>query len=112
MQNYWFRIDAATKLINFMDTGSTLNSHSVPALHLPKQENTNRILHLHKNTAGVINKINKIFSSRGINIRGQYLNTKDDIGYVVFDIEAQADIKTLMTELRGIEHTIKTRPLY
>jgi D-3-phosphoglycerate dehydrogenase len=46
--------DVSNKLFNFLEKGITTGSHSVPALNLPLQENTHRILHIHKNVPGVL----------------------------------------------------------
>lgn len=104
-------VDAAMKLINYLDNGSTVGSHSVPELHLPKQEGTHRILHIHKNLPGIMTEINKILSREHINIVGQYLKTNEDVGYVVLDVR---DFVTpeLVNELKALPNTIKARVLY
>lgn len=104
-------IDAATKLINFLDKGATIGSHSVPELTLPPQNGKHRILHIHKNVPGVLSAINNCVSALDLNIAGQYLNTNEHIGYVVIDVDQDfGDV--LLDELRAIEHTLKARVLY
>lgn len=106
-------IDAATKLINYMEKGTTIGNHSIPVLNLPilPNANTHRILHIHKNEAGVLAKINNLLGEKGINISGQYLSTTADVGYVVFDMEAEFsdDVKTALDR---IEQTIRVRPIH
>ncbi len=75
--------DVSNKLFNFLERGITTGSHSVPPLNLPLNENTHRILHIHKNVPGVLSEINTQLSSHKINILAQYLKTNDEIGYVV-----------------------------
>lgn len=104
--------DAALKLVNYMDTGSTIGSHSVPDLHLPMQKNTHRILHIHQNKAGVISAINRTVSEMNINITGQYLKTSGGIGYVVLDFEEQEDAQQVFKALNSLPETIKARMLY
>ena len=104
-------IDTATKLINWLDNGSTVGSHTVPELNLPVQQNTNRLLHIHHNQPGVLSEINNRISSLGINIVGQYLKTNESIGYVVLDTE-KAAAEELITAMREIKHTIRARILY
>ncbi|MGI8636695.1 MAG: phosphoglycerate dehydrogenase, partial [Segetibacter sp.] len=41
--------DVSNKLFQFLEKGITNGSHTVPSLALPPQENTHRILHVHKN---------------------------------------------------------------
>lgn len=104
--------DAATKLANYLDTGSTINSHSIPELHLPIQKNTNRILHIHENKAGVMAAINRAVSEMNINITGQYLKTNEQVGYVVFDFDKNENSEKVLEVLTNVEHTIKARLLY
>lgn len=108
---YNIGIDVSTKLINLVDNGTTMGSHSLPPLNLPKQNGANRILHIHENKPGVLSEINNILSGMDINILGQYLKTNEQIGYVVLDIDKQSDDKAFEA-LGNVKHTIKTRILY
>ena len=80
-------IDVAGKLINFLESGSSTGSLSVPALSLPVQQDTHRLLHIHRNVPGVLSEINGLLSHMNVNILGQYLKTNNAIGYVVLDID-------------------------
>jgi len=103
--------DVASKLIHFVDSGATMGSHSVPELSLPMMHNTHRLLHIHHNVPGVLSEINSMLSKMNVNIAGQYLKTNDAIGYVVLDIEKKGSEK-LLSELKLVKNTIKTRLLY
>ena len=103
--------DVSLKLINFLETGITTGSHTVPELALPLQEGAHRILHIHKNVPGVLSQINTLLSSHHINILAQYLKTNDEIGYVVLDVNTNLS-KEAMELLKGIKETIKVRVLY
>ncbi|HRP33349.1 MAG TPA: phosphoglycerate dehydrogenase [Agriterribacter sp.] len=103
--------DVSMKLINFLETGTTTGSHTVPELALPLQEGTHRILHIHKNVPGVLSQINTQLSSHHINILAQYLKTNDEIGYVVLDVNKNLS-KEAMSLLKNIKETIKVRVLY
>ncbi|HXH19523.1 MAG TPA: phosphoglycerate dehydrogenase [Chitinophagales bacterium] len=103
--------DVSRKLISLLDTGATVGSHTVPPLSLPVQQNTHRLLHIHKNQPGVLSEINGICSSLNVNIVGQYLKTNEKIGYVVLDVEKTAS-KKAFEEMKKVKHTIKTRILY
>lgn len=103
--------DVASKLIHFVDSGSSVGSHSIPELSLPVQQNTNRFLHIHHNVPGVLSEINGLLSKMNVNIAGQYLKTNDTIGYVVLDIEKKGSDK-LLQELKLVKNTIKARILY
>ena len=56
-------------------------------------------------------KINKIISDYNINIKGQYLKTLNDIGYVITDIDRKYN-NEVVNSLKEIEATIKLRVLY
>lgn len=103
--------DVSNKLFNYLEKGITTGSHTLPALSLPLQENTHRILHIHKNVPGVLSAINTRLSHHGINITGQYLKTNDLIGYVVLDVEKKLS-KSAVALLKEVDHTIKVRLLY
>lgn len=103
--------DVSTKLFSFLEKGITLGSHTVPALALPPQEGSHRILHIHNNVPGVLSEINTRLSQNNINILGQYLKTNDTIGYVVLDVDRQISSKALHL-LREVKQTIKVRLLY
>lgn len=104
-------LDVASKMISFLETGSSVGSLSVPALSLPVMQDAHRLLHIHKNVPGVLSEINGLLSGMKVNILGQYLKTNQGIGYVVLDINKQTSSKVL-NELKKVKHTIKIRSLY
>jgi len=103
--------DVSVKLFNYLEKGITFGSHTVPALALPPQERSHRILHVHKNVPGVLSQINTQLSKHNINIVGQYLKTNEEIGYVVLDVDKQLSNKAVQL-LKDIKETIKVRMLY
>lgn len=103
--------DVSIKLFNYLEKGMTFGSHTVPALALPPQERSHRILHIHNNVPGVLSAINTELSKHNINIVGQYLKTNEEIGYVVLDVDKQLSNKALQL-LKDVKETIKVRMLY
>ncbi|MGB5008669.1 MAG: phosphoglycerate dehydrogenase [Ferruginibacter sp.] len=103
--------DLSNKLFNYLEKGISTGSHSIPALALPPQEGTHRILHIHHNVPGVLSEINTQLSDHKINILGQYLKTNDTIGYVVLDVNKHLS-KNALALLRNVKATIKVRLLY
>jgi len=103
--------DVSVKLFNYLEKGITFGSHTVPALALPPQEGSHRILHIHNNVPGVLSEINTTLSKNNINIVGQYLKTNEEIGYVVLDVDRQISSKALQL-LKEVKQTIKVRILY
>ncbi|MBB1284763.1 phosphoglycerate dehydrogenase [Flavisolibacter sp. BT320] len=103
--------DVSNKLLNYLEKGITFGSHTVPALSLPPQAGSHRILHIHRNVPGVLSAINGELSRHRINILGQYLKTNEAIGYVVVDVDKQLS-KQAESLLRNVPETIKVRLLY
>ncbi len=104
-------IDVAEKMVQYLETGSSYGSHSIPEISLPLLENKHRILHIHKNIPGVLGEINTKLSSKNINIAGQYLKTNDQIGYVVLDVDSKVS-KDALSLLKEVKGTIKARVLF
>lgn len=104
-------LEVANKLIKYSDNGSTLSAVNFPEVSLPGHKGSSRLLHIHRNQPGVMNKINQIFAEEGINIAGQYLQTSSHIGYVVIDVETEHSEKAL-AKLKEIDGTIRARILH
>lgn len=104
-------IDVSSKLISFLETGSSNGSLTVPSVALPQQEKTHRILHIHENVPGVLGEMNMRLSDLGLNILGQYLKTNETIGYVILDVEISLSGEAVEA-LKSINGTIRTRLLY
>jgi D-3-phosphoglycerate dehydrogenase len=104
-------LDVTSKLIKYLELGTTEGSHTVPPVSLPPQADTHRILHIHRNVPGVLGEINSRLSEHGINIVGQYLNTNPEIGYVILDVESKIS-KEAFAILKDVPGTLKTRLVY
>ena len=104
-------LEVATKIAKYSDNGSTLSAVNFPEVSLPEHTNASRLLHIHHNQPGILNKINLAFAKHNINIAAQYLQTDAKIGYVVIDIESQ-DRELALKELKNIEGTIRARVLH
>ena len=104
-------LDVAAKLIKYSDNGSTTAAVNFPQVSIPDHYDKRRILHVHRNVPGVMQKINRVFASHSVNIASQYLQTSQQVGYVVMDVEL-ADAAALASDLRQVDDTIRTRLLH
>ncbi|SEK47705.1 D-3-phosphoglycerate dehydrogenase [Colwellia chukchiensis] len=104
-------LEVASKLAKYSDNGSTLSAVNFPEVSLPEHVGTSRLLHIHRNQPGVLTKINQMFAEHNINIAAQYLQTAEQIGYVVIDIEAESR-ELALKELKQIDATIRVRLLH
>lgn len=103
--------EVASKMVKYSDNGSTVTAVNFPEASLPEHSGRSRLLHIHRNTPGILTEINKMFAESGVNIAAQYLQTDDQIGYVVIDIDTDQAC-TVFNQLKEIEGTIKSRILH
>ena len=103
--------EVAIKLLRYSNNGSTSSAVNFPEVSLPEHAGKSRLLHIHQNVPGVLARINERFSSAGINVAAQFLQTSGDIGYVVIDVDTDAS-QVALDQIAGIEGTIRCRILY
>jgi D-3-phosphoglycerate dehydrogenase / 2-oxoglutarate reductase len=106
--------EVAEKLLRYSDNGSTLTAVNFPEVALPEHAGKHRLLHIHENRPGMLARVNEVFSQRGVNVAAQFLQTDARIGYVVIDVDPsrRGEAREILSELAGIEGTIRTRVLY
>lgn len=103
--------EVALKFVKYSDNGSTLSAVNFPEVSLPEHEGAKRLLHIHHNKPGILNKINQVFVNSNVNIAAQFLQTDPSIGYVVVDVESE-NTDELLAQLKEIDGTIRARLLY
>lgn len=104
-------LEVAEKLAKYSDNGTSTSSVNFPEVALPAHTDMHRLLHIHENIPGVMSAINKVFADNNINIRAQYLQTNEDAGYVVIDIDAEYSDLALR-KLGEVQGTIRSRVLF
>ena len=104
-------LEVAEKLVRYSDTGSTIGAVNFVEIALQPNAAKQRFLHIHKNVPGVLRELNQYFSSRGINISAEYLQTDPDIGYVIMETDSDLD-PSVLKDLKNIPYTIRVRILY
>lgn len=103
--------EVAGKLTKYSDNGSTLSAVNFPEVSLPEHTGRSRLLHIHENAPGVLTEINRTFAEKDLNIAAQYLQTNENIGYVVIDVETDR-AEEAFEQLQQVAGTIKTRILH
>lgn len=104
----------ATKLRDYLATGSTTLSVNLPNLALDQATGAHRLAYLHHNTPGVLAAVNAMLAEHGVNIDGQLLATRGEIGYVVTDAGSGLDpevAKAVADALIGRPESIRLRVL-
>jgi D-3-phosphoglycerate dehydrogenase len=98
------------KLVDYTVGGATSMSVNFPGVSLPTVQGSHRLVHLHQNVPGVLAAINRVLADHGVNVEGQLLRTKDDLGYVITDIGTSYSDEVL-DELRSMDVTIRLRTI-
>jgi D-3-phosphoglycerate dehydrogenase len=98
------------KLVDFAEGGATSMSVNMPGVALPSAPGTHRLVHLHQNVPGVLATINRVLADHGVNVEGQLLRTRDDLGYVITDI-VPAYSDEVLDQLRAMDVTIRLRTI-
>jgi D-3-phosphoglycerate dehydrogenase len=65
---------------------------------------------MHRNVPGVLASINRILADHDVNIEGQLLGTRGEVGYVLTDIGRDYSPE-IVRGLQGLEATIRLRLL-
>ncbi|QTE30641.1 phosphoglycerate dehydrogenase [Pengzhenrongella sicca] len=101
----------ANKLRDYLATGTTTLSVNLPNLALEQTSGSHRLAHLHRNTPGVLAAVNATLADHGVNIEGQLLATRGELGYVVTDTGSAVDPAALEA-LRNMPQTVRLRLLF
>ena len=104
-------VEVATKLVQYSDQGATLGAVNFPNINLPVKTKAHRLMNIHRNQPGVLGAINKVLSDSDANVLGQHLQTTNEVGYVVIDVDRETS-PTLKDDLQALPGSIRTRILY
>ncbi|HWC35285.1 MAG TPA: phosphoglycerate dehydrogenase [Mycobacteriales bacterium] len=100
----------AGKLRDYVVDGTTTMSVNLPHLALPARSDAHRIVHLHQNVPGVLATINGLLAEHKVNIEGQLLGTRGELGYVITDIAVDYP-PDVTGDLAAMPETVRLRVL-
>jgi D-3-phosphoglycerate dehydrogenase len=100
----------ANKLAMYAQDGTTTLSVNLPPVALPQPPGTHRVVHIHRNTPGVLAAVNGILAEHDVNIEGQLLGTRGEVGYLLTDIGRDYSDE-VVTRMREMPQTIRLRVL-
>ncbi|MEP3046195.1 MAG: phosphoglycerate dehydrogenase [Roseibium sp.] len=104
--------EVSKRLVEYSDVGSTLGSVSFPQVQLPKGTEATRFIQVHHNAPGAMRTLNDLFTRHDLNICAQYMQSHQDIGYVVLDVDSVVqDPVKILEEIRALPNTIRARLL-
>jgi len=103
-------IFVSNKVRDYFATGSTTLSVNLPNLALDTTPGVHRVAYLHRNVPGVLAAVNATLAEHGVNIEGQLLATRGEIGYVVTDAGSPVD-EAAIAALRARPESVRLRLL-
>lgn len=105
--------EVARKMLDYLDTGSTMGAVNFPQVQLQKRPLGARFSQVHRNVPGMLRRLNEVFLQRDINIFAQYLETDSEVGYVVLDADlAGHESHEILDDIRALDGTIRARLVY
>ena len=101
----------ASRVLAYLQNGDTSASVNMPVIQPGGRKGAHRFAHIHENVPGMLAHINDLFARNSVNITGQHLETRGDIGYALIDV---ADDKGtgLAGKLAALPGTIRSRQVY
>jgi len=100
----------ANKVRDYLATGSTTLSVNLPNVALDQPPGVHRLAYLHRNVPGVLATVNATLAEHGVNIEGQLLATRGELGYVVTDAGSPVE-DALVDALAAQPEAIRVRLL-
>lgn len=109
-------LEVADALVRYINQGLTIGSVNLPEVTLRNvgtdENNSARIIYIHKNVPGALKDIYRILM--GHNIDKQTSDSKGDIAYMIADVSGVhlSDLKGISDELNSLSSRIMTRVLF
>lgn len=100
----------SNKVRDYLATGSTTLSVNLPNVALDQPPGAHRLAYLHRNVPGVLAAVNATLAEHGVNVAGQLLATRGEIGYVVTDTDAPVE-DAVLDALRSRPESVRLRLL-
>jgi D-3-phosphoglycerate dehydrogenase len=104
-------LEVSDALIRYVDTGSSTGCVNLPQVDLPLLQDSHRVLNIHKDVPGVLGSINGLVAAMGVNIKSQYLNTRNGVGYLIMDVERSLST-VVKRKIDALDTNIRTRLLF
>jgi D-3-phosphoglycerate dehydrogenase len=102
----------AGKLRDYADSGHTTMSVNLPQVQTESRvSGRSRLLHVHQNVPGVLATVNGLLANAHVNIEGQVLSTRGELGYVITDVAAAGLTVELIEKLGSMPETVRLRVL-
>merc|ERR1712224_1068315 len=103
-------IEVSEALVRYINQGITLGSVNLPEVQLRsltlEEENTARVIYIHKNVPGVLRKVNEILGDH--NVDKQISDSRGDVAYLMADVSSvkYEQIKDIFDSLEALSSRI------
>ncbi len=104
-------LEVSEALIRYLDMGSSTSCVNLPQVDLPVLQDSHRVLNIHRDVPGVLGSINGLVAAMGVNIKAQYLNTRNGVGYLIMDVERSLS-HAVKKRIEALDTNIRTRLLF
>ncbi|WP_040339496.1 phosphoglycerate dehydrogenase [Candidatus Blastococcus massiliensis] len=95
----------AGKLVDYLRAGTTTLSVNMPTVAL-HGSSAARFALLHRNVPGVLARVDSLVGEHGLNVDGQVLATRGELGYAVTDVSAALP-PALLAALQELPETVR-----
>jgi len=104
--------EVSKRLVEYSDVGSTIGAVNFPQVQLPKGTDATRFIQVHHNAPGAMRTLNDLFARHDLNIFSQHMQSFNEIGYVVLDVDSVVENTVeILEEIRALPNTIRARLL-
>lgn len=104
--------EVSRRLVEYSDVGSTLGAVNFPQVQLPRGTDATRFIQVHRNVPGAMRALNDLFARHNLNIHAQYMQTVQETGYVVLDVDGKVENSVeILEEIRQLPGTVRARLL-
>lgn len=107
-------LEVSATLSGYIREGRTQGCITLPQLDPPQIPGGCRLMNHHRNVPGVLSAINKAIAESGLNIVGQRLATRGDLGLLLVDLALDHEdpqVVALVEAIAGLETSMRTRLL-
>ncbi len=106
--------DVAMALSAYVNTGATTGCVTLPENDAGPIRNVTRLVNIHRNVPGVLSTVNQVIAESGLNIVGQQLATRGEVGLLLVDLSADNNderLRDLAEGIAALETSLRTRRL-
>ncbi|WP_206951822.1 phosphoglycerate dehydrogenase [Trinickia acidisoli] len=103
-------VEVSSKLVAYVTRGDTSGAVNFPQVSPGQHCAAMRLVNVHHNVPGALANLNGLLAHDGLNIVAQHLQTRNEVGYVVTDIDKRPS-DALMQALANDRAFVRTRLL-